>query len=209
MTWHTLDGRDWAKTIGIGVAVSILTAAFMVAGIKSGVSPLPKSLGLAFAETILRRPLPLPPVPHRLDHGVFDALCHPVPRCPHIRPRVLARSRIVAAGAGVLLSHRWLGLFRSWRQSENDCRGRRAASAIRGLPLGLVPMGLWKRKVGLIVRLCATRLYDSPAITAASTCKASVVPSDSPFSKSCPACPMVLVTCAKQRTALPRARAKV
>lgn len=60
MTWHTLDGRDWAKTIGIGVAVSILTAAFMVAGIKSGVSPLPKSLGLAFAETILRRPLPLP-----------------------------------------------------------------------------------------------------------------------------------------------------
>jgi hypothetical protein len=40
--------------------VSILTAIFMFAGLKSGVSPLPKSLGRAFAETVLRRPLPLP-----------------------------------------------------------------------------------------------------------------------------------------------------
>lgn len=60
MKWHALDGRDWAKAIGVGVVVSILTAAFMAAGIKSDVSPLPKSLGLAFAETILRRSLPLP-----------------------------------------------------------------------------------------------------------------------------------------------------
>jgi len=60
MQWHALDGRDWAKAIGVGVAVSVLTAVFMAAGIKSGVSPLPKSLGLAFAETVLRRPLPLP-----------------------------------------------------------------------------------------------------------------------------------------------------
>ncbi len=60
MEWHALDGRDWAKAIGVGVAVSILTATFMAAGIKSGVSPLPKSLGLAFAETVLGRTLPLP-----------------------------------------------------------------------------------------------------------------------------------------------------
>jgi hypothetical protein len=60
MQWHTLDGRDYAKAIGVGIGVSILTAAFMAAGLKSGVSPLPKALGLAFAETILRRPLPLP-----------------------------------------------------------------------------------------------------------------------------------------------------
>jgi hypothetical protein len=60
MEWHALDGRDWMKAIGVGIGVSILTAAFMVATIKAGVSPLPKSLGLAFAETVLRRPLPLP-----------------------------------------------------------------------------------------------------------------------------------------------------
>jgi hypothetical protein len=60
MEWHALDGRDWTKAIGVGIGVSILTAAFMVATIKAGVSPLPKSLGLAFAETVLRRPLPLP-----------------------------------------------------------------------------------------------------------------------------------------------------
>jgi hypothetical protein len=60
MQWHALDGRDYAKAIGIGIGVSILTAAFMAAGLKSGISPLPKSLGLAFAETVLRRPLPLP-----------------------------------------------------------------------------------------------------------------------------------------------------
>jgi len=60
MKWHALDGADWAKAIGVGIGVSILTAAFMLATIKAGVSPLPKSLGLAFAETVLRRPLPLP-----------------------------------------------------------------------------------------------------------------------------------------------------
>jgi hypothetical protein len=60
MRMSSLDGRAWMKTIAIGIAVSLLTAAFMLAGLKSGVSPLPKSLGLAFAETLLGRPLPLP-----------------------------------------------------------------------------------------------------------------------------------------------------
>jgi hypothetical protein len=60
MKMHTLDGRDWAKVIGVGIGVSILTAAFMLATAKAGVSPLPKALGLAFAETVLGRALPLP-----------------------------------------------------------------------------------------------------------------------------------------------------
>jgi len=60
MRWHHLDGRDWAKSIGVGIGVSALTAAFMLAAAKLGVSPLPKALGLAFAETALARPLPLP-----------------------------------------------------------------------------------------------------------------------------------------------------
>jgi hypothetical protein len=60
MRIHALDGQDWAKAIGIGIGVSILTAAFMLATAKAGVSPLPKALGLAFAETVLGRALPLP-----------------------------------------------------------------------------------------------------------------------------------------------------
>ena len=73
MKWHALDGQDYAKAIGVGIGVSILTAAFMAAGLKSGVSPLPKSLGLAFAETILRRPLPLPV--GLLFHTVWVTAC--------------------------------------------------------------------------------------------------------------------------------------
>ena len=60
MDWPALDGRDWAKAISVGIGVSILTALFMLAGLKSGISPLPKPLGLAFAETVLRSELPLP-----------------------------------------------------------------------------------------------------------------------------------------------------
>jgi hypothetical protein len=60
MKWHALNGSDLAKAVGIGIAVSIVTAAFMVAAFKAGMSPLPKSLGLAFAETLLGRTLPLP-----------------------------------------------------------------------------------------------------------------------------------------------------
>lgn len=57
---RSLSRRDWAKVIGVGIGVSILTAAFMAVGLKSGVSPLPQPLGLAFAETVLGRQLPLP-----------------------------------------------------------------------------------------------------------------------------------------------------
>jgi hypothetical protein len=60
MHWPNLDGRDWWKSIGVGFGVSIVTASFMLASATIGVSPLPKALGLAFAETVLARPLPLP-----------------------------------------------------------------------------------------------------------------------------------------------------
>jgi hypothetical protein len=60
MKWHDLSGQDWLRAIAVGLGVSILTAAFIVATMKAGVSPLPKALGLAFAETVLGRPLLLP-----------------------------------------------------------------------------------------------------------------------------------------------------
>lgn len=51
---------SWRKAIGIGIAVSVLTAIVMVALLKAGVSPFPKPPSLAFAETLLGRSLPLP-----------------------------------------------------------------------------------------------------------------------------------------------------
>ena len=60
MKWHSLSSKDWTRAVGVGIGVSILTAAVMVTALKSGVSPLPKPLGLAFAETVLGSPLPLP-----------------------------------------------------------------------------------------------------------------------------------------------------
>ena len=51
---------SWLKAIGIGIAVSVLTAIVMVALLKAGVSPFPKPPSLAFAETLLGRTLPMP-----------------------------------------------------------------------------------------------------------------------------------------------------
>ncbi|ANW04214.1 hypothetical protein [Bradyrhizobium icense] len=60
MQVHNLSPSDWGKAAGVGLAVAILTAAFMFTGFKTGISPLPESLGLAFSETLLGRELPLP-----------------------------------------------------------------------------------------------------------------------------------------------------
>ncbi|MCL7930639.1 hypothetical protein [Halomonas llamarensis] len=51
---------SWLKAIGIGIAVSVLTAIVMVVLTKTGVSPFPKPPSLAFAETLLGRTLPMP-----------------------------------------------------------------------------------------------------------------------------------------------------
>lgn len=60
MRAHSLTTAEWLKAIGAGIGTAILLSAVMVPALKSGVSPLPEPLGLAFAETILGRPLPLP-----------------------------------------------------------------------------------------------------------------------------------------------------
>ncbi len=60
MKFSALSLKDFAKAIGVGVAAAVLLSAVMVPAFKLGVSPLPKPLGLAFAETLLGRTLPLP-----------------------------------------------------------------------------------------------------------------------------------------------------
>ena len=60
MRFHRLTTADLVKAIGIGIATALLLSAVMVPALRFGISPLPKPLGLAFAETLLGRSLPLP-----------------------------------------------------------------------------------------------------------------------------------------------------
>lgn len=56
----TLSTKDFWKAAGIGVATAVILSVIAIAGQKTGISPLPKPMSLAFAETILGRELPLP-----------------------------------------------------------------------------------------------------------------------------------------------------
>ncbi|MGE5271499.1 MAG: hypothetical protein ACM3JG_17700 [Thiohalocapsa sp.] len=58
--FHQLSGREWAKAAAAGLAVGVILAVINVIALKSHLSPLPKPLGLAFAETLFGRALPLP-----------------------------------------------------------------------------------------------------------------------------------------------------
>ena len=60
MEFHRLSTGEWGKALGIGIANGVLLSAIMVTALKTGISPFPKPVGLAFAETVLGRPLPLP-----------------------------------------------------------------------------------------------------------------------------------------------------
>lgn len=60
MRLHKLSKREWWTAFAIGIANGILLSAVMVPAFRLGLSPFPKPVGLAFAETVLGRPLPLP-----------------------------------------------------------------------------------------------------------------------------------------------------
>jgi hypothetical protein len=60
MTDTGSHGRSWLGAIGIGIVVAVVTAAVMLALTTAGASPFPKPPSLAFAETLLRHPIPLP-----------------------------------------------------------------------------------------------------------------------------------------------------
>jgi hypothetical protein len=51
---------SWERSIAVGLGTAILTSLVMVSLMKTGISPLPQPLGLAFASTLFDRTLPLP-----------------------------------------------------------------------------------------------------------------------------------------------------
>ncbi|TDX28383.1 hypothetical protein DFO67_11083 [Modicisalibacter xianhensis] len=57
---RAMKTSDVAKAIGIGIGIALLLSAVMVPASKMGLSPMPKPLGLAFAQTLLGKvPLPI------------------------------------------------------------------------------------------------------------------------------------------------------
>lgn len=60
MQIHNLTPKEWLKALAVGITTAILLSVVMVSALKLGISPFPKPLGLAFAEMVLGRALPLP-----------------------------------------------------------------------------------------------------------------------------------------------------
>lgn len=56
---HPLTSTEWMKAIALGLATALLLSAVMVPLTVTGISPMPKPLGLAFAQTVLGE-VPLP-----------------------------------------------------------------------------------------------------------------------------------------------------
>lgn len=59
MRWQQMKPKDYAKAIGVGIATAVILSLIMVPAFKAGMSPLPKPLGLAFAQVLLGK-VPLP-----------------------------------------------------------------------------------------------------------------------------------------------------
>ncbi|WP_018404627.1 hypothetical protein [Marinobacter gelidimuriae] len=62
MTTHKtpIATKRVGKAISAGLITSVVTAAVMAVALKTGLSPLPQPLGLAFAQWVVGQPLPLP-----------------------------------------------------------------------------------------------------------------------------------------------------
>ena len=59
MALQQMTPKDYAKAIGVGIATAVILSLVMVPAFKAGISPLPKPLGLAFAQVLLGE-VPLP-----------------------------------------------------------------------------------------------------------------------------------------------------
>lgn len=53
-----MQPREWGKAIIVGVVTAVVLSLVMVPATRAGISPFPKPLGLAFAQTLLG-PVPL------------------------------------------------------------------------------------------------------------------------------------------------------
>src|SRR5690348_9749404 len=60
MNWHRLNGKQYLKAVGVGVLTSLILSAIMITGFKTGVSPMPAPVSLAFAQALVGAKLPLP-----------------------------------------------------------------------------------------------------------------------------------------------------
>jgi hypothetical protein len=58
--FHSLSAKDIAKAIAVGVVTALILSAIMITGLRTGISPLPAPLALAFANTLLGAEQPLP-----------------------------------------------------------------------------------------------------------------------------------------------------
>lgn len=59
MQTHRLNGKAYAKAIAIGVATAVLLSIIAIVGLRTGISPMPAPLALAFANTLMGAQLPL------------------------------------------------------------------------------------------------------------------------------------------------------
>lgn len=59
MKLQQMTAKDYLKATGVGVATAVILSLIMVPAFKAGISPLPKPLGLAFAQVLLGK-VPLP-----------------------------------------------------------------------------------------------------------------------------------------------------
>lgn len=59
MTLQTITAKGYAKAIAVGIATAVILSLVMVPASKAGISPMPKPLGLAFAQVLLGE-VPLP-----------------------------------------------------------------------------------------------------------------------------------------------------
>lgn len=60
MILNRLSRTDWIKAFGCGLGTALILSAIMIPVFRAGLSPMPKPLGLAFAQKLSGAPLPLP-----------------------------------------------------------------------------------------------------------------------------------------------------
>jgi hypothetical protein len=92
----SMTQREWGEAIALGMINGILLAVIMVTLKKSGLSPMPAPLGLAFADTISGRHLPLPiGLLFHLAYVTFWSVVFVALFRPHL---TFARAAMLAAG---------------------------------------------------------------------------------------------------------------